>query len=331
LPQKTNDIDWLAAAARLGLRGRPSSSPNPSVGAIIVKDGRVIGRGWTQDGGRPHGEAQALFAAGEQARGATLYCTLEPCAHKSDRGPSCSSLIADSGIDRLVYAVDDPDPRTNGSGASGLRERGVETNRIDCAEAAQGLAGYLTRQSLGRPHVTLKLAMSLDGKIALPSGESQWITSEQSRAHVHSRRAMADAILVGGRTWRADKPRLDVRLPGLEDRSPKRVVLTRGVPIDDVKIINTPDQISRLENVLYLYVEGGAGAAASFLKVNLVDRLEIYRAPIVIGDGLPALTDFGLSSLAEAHGQWLLVEKRKFGPDVFEAFTRKPDTEKDTD
>jgi len=331
LPQKASDADWLAAAARLGLRGRPKSSPNPSVGAIIVKDGRVVGRGWTQAGGRPHGEAQALAAADEKARGATLYSTLEPCAHKSDRGPSCSSLIADSGIARLVYAVEDPDPRTKGSGASGLRERGVEATQVDCAEAVDGLAGYLTRQRLGRPHVTLKLAMSLDGKIALPSGESQWITSEQARAHVHSRRAMADAILVGGRTWRADKPRLDVRLPGLENRSPKLVVLTRGVLIDDVKIINTPDQISRLENVQYLYVEGGAGTASSFLKDNLVDRLEIYRAPILIGDGLPALTDFGLYSLADAHGQWQMVEERKFGPDVFEAFTRKPDTEKDTD
>ena len=331
MPQKASDADWLAAAARLGLRGRPKSSPNPSVGAIIVKDGRVVGRGWTQAGGRPHGEAQALAAADEKARGATLYSTLEPCAHKSDRGPSCSSLIADSGIARLVYAVEDPDPRTKGSGASGLRERGVEATQVDCAEAVDGLAGYLTRQRLGRPHVTLKLAMSLDGKIALPSGESQWITSEQARAHVHSRRAMADAILVGGRTWRADKPRLDVRLPGLENRSPKLVVLTRGVLIDDVKIINTPDQISRLENVQYLYVEGGAGTASSFLKDNLVDRLEIYRAPILIGDGLPALTDFGLYSLADAHGQWQMVEERKFGPDVFEAFTRKPDTEKDTD
>lgn len=323
------DHDWLAAAARLGLRGRPACAPNPSVGAIIVKQSRVIGRGWTQAGGRPHGEAQALAAAGGEARSATLYCSLEPCAHKSERGPSCSDLIAEAGIARLVYACEDPDPRTNGLGASKLTERGVKVSRIDCAEADGGLAGYLTRQRLGRPHVTLKLAMSLDGKIALPSGESQWITSEQSRAHVHSRRAMTDAILVGGGTWRVDQPKLDVRLPGLEDRSPKRIVLTRGVAPHGVKIINTPAQIAGLDGVQYLYVEGGAHAAASFLKDGLVDRLEIYRAPILIGEGLPSLSDYGLSSLAQAHGQWQLIERRQLGPDTFEAFTRKGVIRKD--
>jgi len=318
-----NDRDWLAAAARLGLRGRPASAPNPSVGAIIVKHGRVLGRGWTQAGGRPHGEAQALSAAGSDACGATLYCSLEPCAHQSERGPSCSDLIADAGIARLVYACEDPDPRTNGAGASRLRKCGVKVDRTDSAEAAEGLAGYLTRLRFGRPHVTLKIAMSLDGKIALPSGESQWITSANSRAHVHSRRALADAILVGGGTWRADQPRLDVRLPGLENRSPQRIVLTRGVAPDGVKIINTPAQIAGLNGVQYLYVEGGAHAAASFLKAGLVDRLEIYRAPMLMGEGFSALADYGLSSLAQAHGQWQLAERRQLGPDTFEAFTRK--------
>lgn len=312
----------MAAAARLGMRGRPLSRPNPSVGAIIVADGKVVGRGWTQAGGRPHGEAMALEQAGDLARGATLYTTLEPCAHPSQRGPTCSHLIAEAGIARVVFACLDPDTRTSGEGAAILKRAGVSVTQQDNTAAQQSLAGYMMRRVRGRPHVTLKLAMSLDGFIALPSGESQWITGETARAHVHSRRAMADAILVGGGTWRADKPRLDVRLPGLEDRSPQRVVLTRGVPIDGVTIINKPDQIAGLDAVQYLYVEGGAQTAASFLRADLVDRIELYRAPILLGEGLSALADIGLTSLADAHDQWSFAERRQLGSDTFEAYGR---------
>lgn len=323
MQQTPSDSDWLTAAAQLGLRGRPASTPNPSVGAIIVKDGRVVGRGFTQPGGRPHGEAEALAQAGERAKGATLYTSLEPCAHPSQRGPTCSELIAESGIKRVVYALVDPDPRTAGQGAEKLRDAGVAVEHIENAAACDSLCGYLTRRVEGRPHVTLKLAMSLDGFIALPSGESQWITDEASRNHVHSRRAMADAILVGGGTWRSDKPRLDVRLPGLEDRSPRRIVLTRGVPIDGVTIINTPAQITALNGVQYLYVEGGGQAAASFLREDLVDRIEIYRAPIILGHGIHALGDIGLDALGKAHGQWRMCEQRTLGSDTFEAYQRQ--------
>lgn len=312
----------MAAAARLGMRGRPLSRPNPSVGAIIVAGGIVVGRGWTQAGGRPHGEAMALEQAGELARGATLYTTLEPCAHPSQRGPTCSNLIAEAGIAHVVYACLDPDTRTAGEGVAILKRAGVSVTHLDSAAAEQSLAGYMMRRVHNRPHVTLKLAMSLDGFIALPSGESQWITSAIARAHVHSRRAMADAILVGGGTWRADKPRLDVRLSGIEDRSPQRVVLTRGVPIDGVRIINTPDQIAGLDGVHYLYVEGGAQTAASLLRADLVDRIELYRAPIFLGEGLSALGDIGLPSLADAHGQWTFAERRQLGSDTFEAYVR---------
>ena len=313
----------MAAAARLGLRGRPLSCPNPSVGAIIICDNIVVGRGWTQAGGRPHGEAMALAMAGNAAKGATLYTTLEPCAHPSDRGPTCSHLIAEAGITRTVFACSDPDSRTSGKGVEILREAGVNVDHLPHANAEAGLAGYLTQRRLGRPHVTLKLAMSLDGFIALPSGESQWITGDIARAHVHSRRALADAILVGGGTWRSDKPRLDVRLPGLEDRSPQRVVLTRGVPIDDVTIINTPAQIAKLTDAQYLYVEGGGQTAASFLRDDLVDRIELYRAPIILGEGLPALGDIGLGSLLDAHGRWSWEQRRQLGSDTFEAYVRK--------
>lgn len=317
-----NDARWLAAAARLASRGRPLSRPNPAVGCILVKDGRVVARGWTREGGRPHAEAAALDHAGEAARSATAYVTLEPCAHRSPRGPACADRLIEAGVARVVVGVEDPDPRTAGEGLARLKSAGIATTLLPIPEAETGLAGYLTRARKGRPHVTLKLATSLDGCIALANGQSQWITGAAARAHVHSRRALADAILVGGGTWRADKPRLDVRLPDLEDRSPQRILLTRGIPPDGVKVINAPGQIDRLDGVQYLYVEGGAQVAASFLAEDLVDRIELYRAPIVIGSGKHALGDIGLASLEEAHGRWTLAEQRQLGSDTYEAYSR---------
>lgn len=316
------DARWLAAAARLAERGRPLSRPNPAVGAVLVKDGCVLARGWTQAGGRPHAEAVALAAAGEDATGATLYVTLEPCAHPSPRGPSCADLIANSGIARLVYGVTDPDPRTAGAGAARVAAAGIAAGQVECAASRESLAGYLTRARFGRPFVTLKLALSLDGRIALPDGASRWITGEAARAHVHAQRARQDAILVGGGTWRADAPRLDVRLPGLADRSPRRVVLTRGEAPESVTAIAAPEGIGSLGDTQYLYVEGGAATAAAFLRADLVDRLDLYRAPVVIGEGRAAVGDLGLADLAGAHGRWTLTERRQLGSDLYEAYGR---------
>ncbi|NNC59703.1 MAG: bifunctional diaminohydroxyphosphoribosylaminopyrimidine deaminase/5-amino-6-(5-phosphoribosylamino)uracil reductase RibD [Erythrobacter sp.] len=316
------DGDWLAAAARLADRGRPASAPNPAVGCIIVQQGVVVGRGWTQHGGRPHAEAVALDQAGANARGADVYVTLEPCAHASERGTACTDLLVEARPARVIIAETDPDPRTNGAGIQRLRAAGITVEQLVCDQARSSLAGFLTRTRRGRPHVTLKLAMSLDGRIALADGTSKWITGEEARAHVHLRRAKSDAILVGGGTWRRDRPQLDVRLKGLEACSPERVVLTRGVPIDGARIINRPDQIAELANTQYLYVEGGAQVAASFLAGDLVDRLDIYRAPIVIGSGLPAFGDIGLTELPTAHGRWTLVERRQLGSDCYEAYER---------
>ncbi len=282
----------------------------------------MIGRGWTQAGGRPHAEAMALSLAGGNARGATLYVTLEPCAHRSDRGPACSDLVASAGLAALVYAVRDPDPRTAGQGAKQIAEAGIEVRHVPCRAAVDSLEGYLMRSWHDRPHVTLKLAMSLDGCTALASGESQWITGEAARAHVHSRRAMADGILVGGGTWRSDHPRLDVRLPGLEGRSPARYLLTRGDASDGMQSIGSPEEISELADVQYLYVEGGAKAAAAFLAADLVDTLHLYRAPIVLGDGARSVAYFGLTELAAAHGRWTLTDRRQLGSDLFEAYRR---------
>ncbi|HUD30984.1 MAG TPA: bifunctional diaminohydroxyphosphoribosylaminopyrimidine deaminase/5-amino-6-(5-phosphoribosylamino)uracil reductase RibD [Novosphingobium sp.] len=315
----SDDARWLAAAAALAARARPLSRPNPGVGAIVVNRGRVVSRGWTQAGGRPHAEAMALAAAGDAARGATLYVTLEPCAHASARGPACADLVSASGLARVVVGCMDPDPRTAGAGIARIRDAGITVAFLPSPACTRSLSGYLITKRLGRPEVTLKLALSLDGCIAMANGESQWITGAQARAHTHAMRARSDAILVGGGTLRADAPRLDVRLPGLEDRSPQRWVLTRGDVPEGWHALPSPQAIARMEGVLHLFVEGGAGAATAFLAAGLVDRLLIYRAPVLIG-GRPALGDFGLPGLAGAHGQWRLAERRQLGSDTLEVY-----------
>lgn len=316
----------MAATARLAQRARPLSRPNPGVAALIVRDGKVISRGLTQAGGRPHAEALALAGLGpEGAKGATIYVTLEPCAHVSARGPACTDLLVEARPERVVIGLTDPDPRTTGKGIAALKGAGVDVTVLDDTSARSSLLGFLCRQELGRPAVTLKLAVSLDGCIALADGTSQWITSEQARSHVHAQRASHDAILVGGGTWRADRPQLNVRLPGLEGRSPDRVLLTRGIAPDDVRVINRPEQIVDLDGVQYLYVEGGAETAASFLRADLVDIVHLYRAPILIGDGLKALGSLGLDALDQAHGRWSLTERRQLGSDEFTAYLRTRD------
>ncbi len=313
----------MAAAARLALRARPLSRPNPGVAALVVREGRVIARGWTQAGGRPHAEAEALAGlAPEALAAATLYVTLEPCAHASPRGPACADLIVAARPRRVVVGQHDPDPRTSGAGLARLEAAGIATRLLDDPASATSLAGFLTRQRLGRPWVTLKLAMSLDGCIALADGTSRWITGEAARAHVHAQRAQHDAILVGGGTWRADQPRLDVRLPGLEARSPQRVVLTRGLAPEGVTAIAAPQEIAGLDGVQHLYVEGGAETAATFLAADLVDELHLYRAPVVIGDGRRSLGALGLTDLSAAHDRWKLRENRQLGSDAFTAYLR---------
>ena len=221
-----DDSRWMGAALALGARGQGQTTPNPCVGCVIVADGIVVGRGWTQPGGRPHAEAMALTQAGEAARGSTAYVTLEPCAQPG-RGPACADVLIDAGIARVVAAIGDPFPAVNGKGFAKLEGAGIGvTIGPGTAEAARAMAGFLTRQWLGRPHVTLKLAMSLDGAAAMADGRSQWITGAAARAHTHLERAQADVILVGRGTWDFDTPKLDVRLSGLENRSPRIVVLS---------------------------------------------------------------------------------------------------------
>ncbi len=343
----------MGAALALAERTRGRTAPNPNVGCVIVKPekggARVVGRGWTQPGGRPHAEAMALDAAGDKARGATCCVTLEPCAHPSPRGPGCADLLIAAGVARVVVAMRDPDPRTDGAGIARLAAAGVATEvGARESDARRAMAGFLTRRREGRPFVTLKLATSLDGCIATAAGESRWITGAEARAHAHLERSRHEAILVGHGTYEADAPALDVRLAGLELRSPQRILLTRhpresGGPSPDRVVrdaaqemgprfrgddgrewvtIASPQAITTLDTIDHLLVEGGAQTASAFLAADLVDRLLLYRAPILIGGGKAALGDIGLASLADAHGGWHLHDARMLGSDRLEVYER---------
>jgi len=311
-------------ALRLGEEARGRSAPNPNVGCVIVSPaGRIVGRGATAPGGRPHAEAVALDQAGRRANGATVYVTLEPCAHASPRGPACTDLLLAAKPARVVIALKDPDARTSGKGIRRLRRAGIEVTLGVAREAARrSLAGWLTRLEVGRPRITLKLALSIDGKIALPSGESKWITGEDARAHVHLQRARSDMILVGRGTYVADQPRLDVRLPGLEECSPRRALLTRGEAVDGWETLRSPRDVYRLHDVNDLLVEGGSATATAFLSEDLVDRILIYRAPIIVGEGKSSFGYVGLDAIADAHDRWRLVDDRRLGVDRLEVYER---------
>ena len=225
------DLRSIRAALALARRGLGTVWPNPAVGCVIVDRGRVVGRGWTQPGGRPHGETEALGRAAEAARGATAYVSLEPCCHWG-RTPPCTDALIAAGIRRVVVALEDPDPRVAGEGVRRLRAAGLDVDIGLCeAEAAEINAGFFCRLRNGRPLVTLKLASSLDGRIATGRGESQWITGPPERERAHALRAAHDAIMVGTGTVLADDPQLTCRLPGLAHRSPVRVVIDRHLRI----------------------------------------------------------------------------------------------------
>lgn len=335
------DERFMAAAIRLSRWHTGQTSTNPSVGCVIVRDGAIVGRAVTALGGRPHAEPQALAEAGELARGATAYVTLEPCSHHGKTPPCAEALIA-YGVGRVVISVTDPDIRVSGRGISMLRDAGIEvTSGVLEEEGRQSLAGYLTRQTKNRPYVTLKLAVSADGMIGREGVGQVAITGPEARAQVQALRAETDAILVGIGTAIADDPLLTVRTPGLETQSPVRIVLdptlslpltsklvetAREVPVivvanEEVSPLgseggNTPTDPVEMDSrrtaletagveILYcnpyhpevllpalatrgissLLVEGGAKTAKLFLEAGLVDRIQLYQAPVVIGEG----------------------------------------------
>ncbi len=281
----------MAAALVLARRGLGRVAPNPTVGCVLVQDGRVVGRGWTRPGGRPHAETEALAQAGTAAKGATAYVSLEPCAHRGAT-PPCAEALAAAGIARCVVALRDPDPRVDGAGLKRLRDAGVAvTLGVRAEQAAELNAGFLMRVTEGRPLVTLKLASSLDGRIATHTGESRWITGDLARQRAHLLRAGHDAVMVGSSTALLDNPRLDVRLPGLEDRSPLRIVLDGRL-----RLPLTHDLVAR------------AGAQPTWLvtrKDNDPDRLEAYRAAglEVITVGVDSAGNLALPEVLGAFGK----------------------------
>ena len=225
------DLGHMRAACGLARRALGNAWPNPAVGCVLVNEGRVVGRGWTQPGGRPHAETEALCRAGPSARGATAYVSLEPCCHRGQT-PPCAEALIEAGVRRVVVAIEDPDPRVSGGGIARLRSAGIAVETGLCADAAAEInAGFFSRVRRGRPLVTVKLATTLDGRIAMPSGESRWITGAPARARAHLLRAQHDAVMVGIGTVLADDPELTCRLNGLGTRPPVRIVVDRQLRI----------------------------------------------------------------------------------------------------
>ena len=352
----------MAAALSLAARNLGQTWPNPAVGCVIVDTaGHVVGRGFTQRGGRPHAETEALKMAGERAKGATAYVTLEPCSHHG-KTPPCADALVSAGIKRCVSAIEDPDPRVSGTGHDALRKAGVAVEVGLLADAAGRLnAGFFKRNLESLPLVSLKLATSLDGHVATRSGESKWITGEAARMFGHRLRATHDAIGVGSGTVLADDPELTCRIPGLLDRSPVRVIFDRrGRTPAHAKLLSTSQptwivttpgmikkQIQKPHEVIEIHenggpqawlrqscealaqlgltrllIEGGPTLATAFLAAELVDTLYWFRAPMLIGgDGLPGVGPMAVDRLGQAFG-FRMGDRRQFGNDVLELYER---------
>lgn len=354
------DLAFMTRAARLGHRALGTTAENPPVGCVIAKDGVIVGVGWTQPGGRPHAETVALLMAGEAARGATAYVTLEPCAHHG-RTPPCADALAAAGIVRVVAAIEDPDPRVAGGGFAILRQAGIAvTTGIGRHEALADLSGFLNRITRKRPYVILKLALSADGKIAEAAGLRTPITGPEVKARTHLLRAEADAILVGLGTVLADDPDLTCRLPGLENRSPIRVVadskgaipgtahlvrtaakvplwllsLAGAVAPAGVEVlscapgaaggIDLADGLAKLaaRGVNRVLAEGGARLARGLIEAGLVDEMQLFRAPRVLGP--QAVDGFAGLPFAAVMAGFRAGPEERLGEDRLSVYVRNP-------
>ena len=266
-----NDAGFMRAALALARRGLGRTWPNPSVGCLIVKDGMVVGRGWTQPGGRPHAETEALAHAGRNAKGADAYVTFEPCCHHG-KTPPCTDVLIAAGIRRVVVAVEDPDSRVSGKGVAALRAAKIAVDLGVCADEEREVnAGFLSTVLRGRPLVTLKLATSLDGRLAVASGESRWITGESARARGHLLRATNDAVMVGSGTVLADDPELTCRLPGLSDRNPVRVVIDGSMRVPLTARLVADAKQTRIWFVVRHGISGERRAALTSCGVGVID------------------------------------------------------------
>jgi diaminohydroxyphosphoribosylaminopyrimidine deaminase/5-amino-6-(5-phosphoribosylamino)uracil reductase len=278
------DRDHMAAALVLAERGLGQVWPNPAVGAILVNEGRVVGRGWTQPGGRPHAETEALGRAGGSARGATIYVTLEPCAHVG-KTPPCADALAAAGIGRAVVAVQDPDPRVSGKGLQRMAGAGIAIDLGLLGVEARDLnAGFFSRVLRGRPTVTVKCATTLDGRIATRTGESRWITGEEARRAAHGLRASHDAVMIGIGTAIADDPDLTCRLPGMEHRSPVRIVVDGRLQLP---LTGTLARTASRSPVWLVTLAGGEGHRRRALIDLGVDLIEVSADR----DGRPNLAE----------------------------------------
>jgi diaminohydroxyphosphoribosylaminopyrimidine deaminase / 5-amino-6-(5-phosphoribosylamino)uracil reductase len=284
------DLEHLARALELAERGRGGTAPNPVVGAVLVRDGTVVGEGWHERAGGPHAEIAALEVAGKDARGATLYVSLEPCAHHG-RTPPCAEALVAAGVTRVVAAVGDPNPKTNGAGFERLRAAGVEVEvpggELEWRARVQNEA-FRVWAAEGRPFVVYKSAVTLDGRVTVPG--SRWVSGEESRRRVHELRAAMDAVAVGMGTVRADDPRLTARGVDVQ-RQPRRLAFGRG-PLPDgseLELVSGPleDELAQLaeEGVQSLLLEGGPTLATSFVAAGLVDKVMLFVAPTVSGSG----------------------------------------------
>lgn len=358
---QAKDEDWMRAAIELGRRGLGSTWPNPSVGCILVKDGRVIARGRTQAGGRPHAETQALEQAGAKANGATAYVSLEPCAHHATT-PPCAEALVKAGVARVVIGAPDPDPRVNGAGRAILEAAGIAVSSICTDDAAQAQVGFLTRITHGRPYFCVKLATTLDGAIATQDRESKWITGPEARRRVHMMRAQFDAVMVGRGTAEDDDPMLDVRDLGIE-QGPVRVVLdthlnipvsARLVATADTQpswIVHGPDadvdhaaalkaagcELINVDNMeigtvatalgarglTRVLCEGGATLAASLVGAELADQLVVFSAGMVFGaGGLRSIGALDFGALSKAP-KFDLISTSQVGQDIMTVWEQR--------
>ncbi|MDQ3889989.1 MAG: bifunctional diaminohydroxyphosphoribosylaminopyrimidine deaminase/5-amino-6-(5-phosphoribosylamino)uracil reductase RibD [Actinomycetota bacterium] len=300
----------LERALELAERGRGTTRPNPVVGAVLVAPGgEVVGEGWHEHPGGPHAETVALEAAGERARGATLYVTLEPCAHHG-RTPACADAVVAAGVDRILCAAGDPDPRTNGKGFQRLREAGIAVEMADGdlgRQARRQNEAFRTWVVGRRPFVTYKAAMTVDGRVAAASGDARWISGEESRRLVHELRAAHDAVAVGAGTARADLPSLTARNVRAAHQ-PRRLAFGRGpLPAGSgLELLSgpIPAELALLadEGVQSLLLEGGPTLAGAFLRADLIDKLVLFVAPTIVGgdDAPPLFAGRGAARLADA-------------------------------
>jgi diaminohydroxyphosphoribosylaminopyrimidine deaminase/5-amino-6-(5-phosphoribosylamino)uracil reductase len=311
-------------ALELAERGRGTTHPNPVVGAVVVAGDEVVGEGWHERAGSPHAELVALEAASERTRGATLYVTLEPCAHYG-RTPPCVDAIVAAGIARVVVGAPDPNPKTDGQGFARLRQSGVDVELLDgepARRARRQNEAWRTWIAAGRPFVTYKAAVTLDGRVVVP--ESRWVTGEESRRRVHELRAASDAVAVGMGTVRADAPRLDARDVDA-GRQPRRLAFGTG-PLpegSELELVSGPldEALKRLaaEGVQSLLLEGGPTLASSFLREGLVDKLLLFVAPTLAGSGRRWVDELGASLSLAA------LEAERVGDDLLlTGYIREP-------